>query len=57
MEDLDYAKDHRRARRSAAIDRSELNEWRPRSTIFADRRKNEERKQCRKKVRLDSLEE
>lgn len=48
-------KDHRRAAREAAIERCELNEWRPRSTTFEDRRKKEERKQCRKKVRLDEL--
>jgi len=53
MEDSEYQKSHRRARRQAAIDRDEMNEWRPRSSIFEDRRKKEERKQCRGRVQLD----
>lgn len=53
MEDLDYAKSHRRARRDAAIERKEINEWRPRSVVFTDQKKDEKRKQCRRKVRLD----
>ncbi len=53
MEDIDYQKSHRRARREAAIEREELHEWRPRSTVFTNRRKKENRKECRKKILFD----
>jgi hypothetical protein len=50
MEEQDWDKSHRRARRQAMINRGDFNEWRPRSTVFENRRKKEERKECRRKV-------
>ena len=53
MEEVDYQKSHRHARRQAAKERRELNEWRPRSAIFEDRKKGEKRRECRRKYQID----